>query len=221
MTEMAAETRATVVGLAAIFMWAALAQLRPPWAPGLAAFVGIFLYHALYFTALALALAPATQANLINYLWPLLIVLLAAATGPGLHPRHVAGSLLGLAGTALILLGPSQAMPVWAKLPGYAAAASCAIVWATYSVINRHFRQVPSTMLVGVCAAVALAGGLCHLASETTVCPGPGQALAVLAIGLGPTGPPWPRPRQTVRRGSKQPLDSAHPQRRTPVPAPR
>jgi len=136
MTETAAETRATAVGLAAILMWAALAiltvgargvppfelltlsfsvaalaggvvlaargraalaQLRQGWAPWLAAFAGIFLYHALYFTALTLA--PAAQANLINYLWPLLIVLLAAATGSGLHARHVAGALLGLAGT--------------------------------------------------------------------------------------------------------------------------
>ena len=164
----------------------ALAQLRQPWAPWLTAFCGIFFYHALYF--FALTSAPPAQANLINYLWPLLIVLLAAASGAGVRARHVAGALLGLSGTALILLGPSQPTLDWADLPGYAAAAACAVVWASYSVINRRFRQVPSGMLVGVCAAVAGAGGLCHFALEPTVWPDPGQALTLLAIGLGPTG---------------------------------
>jgi len=164
----------------------ALAHLSQPWAAWLTAFGGIFFYHALYF--IALTSAPAAQANLINYLWPLLIVLLAAATGSGLQARHVIGALFGLAGTALILLGPSQATPDRSHLSGYCAALGCAVVWASYSVFNRRFRQVPSAMLVGVCAAVALAGGLCHLALESTVWPGPGQALAILMIGLGPTG---------------------------------
>lgn len=37
---------------------------------------GLFGYHALYFAALQLA--PPAEANLVNYLWPLLIVLLSA-----------------------------------------------------------------------------------------------------------------------------------------------
>src|SRR5882724_2938153 len=68
----------------------------PPriWALGVA---GLFGYHALYFTALALA--PPVEANLINYLWPLLIVLLAGLVlGERLRWWHVAGALLGLAG---------------------------------------------------------------------------------------------------------------------------
>ncbi len=43
------------------------------WAVGVG---GLFGYHALYF--LALRLAPPAEAGLLNYLWPLLIVLLSS-----------------------------------------------------------------------------------------------------------------------------------------------
>src|SRR6478752_83301 len=62
---------------------------------------GLFGYHALYFAALQLA--PPAEANLVNYLWPLLIVLLSAPLAPE-HERerlgwpHLVGALLGFAG---------------------------------------------------------------------------------------------------------------------------
>ena len=63
---------------------------------------GLFGYHFFYFTALRNA--PAVEASLIAYLWPLFIVL-GSALMPGerLRWNHVAGALLGLAGTVLIV----------------------------------------------------------------------------------------------------------------------
>ncbi|EBX4816981.1 EamA family transporter, partial [Salmonella enterica subsp. enterica serovar Newport] len=63
---------------------------------------GLFGYHFFYFTALRNA--PAVEASLIAYLWPLFIVL-GSALMPGEKLRwfHVAGALLGLAGTAMIV----------------------------------------------------------------------------------------------------------------------
>lgn len=179
---------AAVAGFAllAIRGRAALAQLRQPLAPWLTAFIGIFLYHALYF--FALSAAPAAGASLIAYLWPLLIVLLSATLpGERLRLRHLVGALLGLLGTAVILMagGPGE-QPGF--LAGYAAAFGCALVWSGYSVLNRRFGSVPSGMIVGVCAAVAIAGGLCHLAFEATVWPQASQWLAIVVLGLGPTG---------------------------------
>ena len=55
---------------------------RLVWALGVG---GLFGYHALYF--LALRLAPPAEAGLINYLWPLLIVLFSALL-PGEHLRR-------------------------------------------------------------------------------------------------------------------------------------
>ena len=165
----------------------ALARIRQPLVPWLTAFCGIFLYHALYF--FALSAAPAAQASLIAYLWPLLIVLFSATLpSERLRLRHLGGALLGLAGTALILTGRIDDGSAAAPWAGYGAAFGCALVWSGYSVLNRRFDSVPTDMIVGVCGAVALAGAACHLAVEPTVRPGIDQWLAIVVLGLGPTG---------------------------------
>ena len=79
-----------------------LALLKQPakvWVTGIA---GLFGYHFLYFTAIRNA--PAVEAGLIAYLWPLLIVV-GSALLPGERLRwyHVAGALAGLCGTFLIV----------------------------------------------------------------------------------------------------------------------
>jgi len=173
-----------VLGLRGAAGFSSWRQPWPVWATG---FAGIFVYHALYF--FALKAAPAAEASLIAYLWPLLIVLLSSlATGESLRKRQLLGALLGLAGTAFIMQlrarSDSASMPVI----GYAAAFACAWVWAIYSVFNRRFSHVPSSIIGGICGLVAVAGGLCHLAFETTVRPGPGQWAAIIALGLGPVG---------------------------------
>ena len=163
----------------------ALARLRQPAAPWLLAFLGLFLYHALYFVALKAA--PPAAASLVAYLWPLLIVLLSTLLPGGrLRVRHVAGAVLGLAGTALLLRGGGR--PGNSPVLGYAAALGCALVWSGYSVLNRRFAGVPSEMIGGVCGAVALAGLACHLALEPSVMPGTRQWAAVVLLGLGPVG---------------------------------
>src|SRR5271157_5360539 len=87
---------------------------------------GIHGYHGMLFTAFHLA--PIVEANLLNYLWPLLIVLLSPAILPGfgLKPRHVAGAVLGLAGAALIVTGGSI-HPDFSAFPGYLLAAAAAL----------------------------------------------------------------------------------------------
>src|SRR6202051_1534297 len=55
---------------------------------------GLFGYHALYF--LALRFAPPAEAGLLNYLWPLLIVLFSSLLpGARLAPPHIRGGVLG------------------------------------------------------------------------------------------------------------------------------
>ena len=67
---------------------------------------GLFGYHALYF--LALRFAPPAEAGLLNYLWPLLIVLFSSLLpGERLAPHHIIGAVLGLAGTVLLFAGNS------------------------------------------------------------------------------------------------------------------
>lgn len=108
----------------------------------LLAIAGLFAYHALYFVALRLA--PAAEANLINYLWPLLIVILSAFV-PGadrLRSRQIVGALMGLGGTALLIGGGSSLGAGSSNIMGYIAAFGCALVWSSYSVLNRRFSRM-------------------------------------------------------------------------------
>lgn len=177
------------VGLVAALAGPGLCVLRQrplAWLHGVG---GLFGYHFLYFTALKWA--PAAEAGLIAYLWPLLIVLLSAfLPGGGLRRAHVAGALMGFAGTVVLLAGKGGFAGVEARfLPGYLAAFACAFIWSGYSVAARHFRDVPTEAVAGFCLATALLAGLCHLAWEETVWPsGAGEWAAVAGLGIGPVG---------------------------------
>ena len=175
------------IGLATVLARGGGAALRQPLIAWLHGVGGLFGYHALYF--LAFALAPAVEVNLINYLWPLLIVLLAAPIrGLPLGPARLAGVALGFAGCALII-GPGASFPPEA-VPGFVAAAGCAVVWAVYSVTagTPRLASVPTEAVAGFCLATAVLAAVLHLLFEPTVAPTPAQLLAVLALGLGPVG---------------------------------
>ena len=143
-------------------------------------------YHFFYFVALRNA--PAVDASLIAYLWPLLIVLFAGIAHGGLRPAHLAGAALGLLGTWLVVStrGPLALEAAYAI--GYAAAAACALIWSAYSVVNRRFAGAPVDVVTLACLATALLGALAHLLFERSVAPAPLEWLAVVLLGLGPVG---------------------------------
>ncbi|MGB3540213.1 MAG: EamA family transporter [Mesorhizobium sp.] len=180
----------------------------PPvvWVIGIA---GLFGYHFFYFTALRNA--PAVEASLIAYLWPLLIVL-GSALMPGerLAWNHVAGALLGLCGTVLIVTkGGGLAFDARYAF-GYAMAAVCAVLWASYSLLSRRFSAVPTSIVTWFCAATALLSLVCHLALEQTVWPtDAGQWLAVAGLGLMPVGAAFYAWDIGVKRGNIQVLGAA------------
>ncbi|MFO7854740.1 MAG: DMT family transporter, partial [Paracoccaceae bacterium] len=156
------------------------------WALGAA---GIFGYHFFYFTALRNA--PAAEASLVAYLWPLLIVLFSGLLpGERLTPAHALGALVAFAGAALVLspaVGSGPA-PGHAAL-GFASAVAGALTWSGYSVLNRRFPDTPTESVTGFCAVGAVLSALAHLATETTAWPADaGEWLAVLGLGLGPVG---------------------------------
>jgi drug/metabolite transporter (DMT)-like permease len=164
--------------------WRALRQPLPVWLLGVG---GLFGYHALYFVALRLA--PPAEAGLLNYFWPLLIVLFSGLL-PGEHLRwySIVGALLGLAGTVILFLGKGIA-PALDYVAGYSAAFCAAFVWAGYSVLSRRFVTVPTAAVAGFCLATALLAAVCHVAFEVTVWPRDlGEWLAVAALGIGPVG---------------------------------
>ena len=165
----------------------AVKALRQPLVAWVVGVGGLFGYHALYF--LALRFAPPAEAGLINYLWPLLIVLFSSLLpGERLAPHHVIGAILGLVGTVLLLAGGASGFAP-GQVPGLIAAFVAAFVWATYSVLSRRLKSVPTDAVAGFCAATALLAALVHGLIETTVWPETtAQWLAVVALGIGPVG---------------------------------
>jgi drug/metabolite transporter (DMT)-like permease len=162
-----------------------LRQVPAVWLLGVG---GLFGYHFFYF--MALRNAPAVDASLIAYLWPLLIVLFSALLPGGrLRWWHLAGAVLGLAGCALLVTGGGKVVFRAEFALGYAAALACAFTWSGYSVLSRRFSAVPTDTVAWFCAATALLGLLCHVLFETTAWPeSTGQWLAVAGLGLGPVG---------------------------------
>lgn len=166
----------------------AFRALRQPPLVWLVGVGGLFGYHALYF--LALRFAPPAEAGLLNYLWPLLIVLLSSRLpGERLALHHVIGALLGFAGTALLLTGRSHTAFDPSYIPGLFAAFLGAFVWAGYSVMSRRFAAVPTDAVAGFCLATALLAVMCHCILETTIWPDTTlQWAAIVALGVGPVG---------------------------------
>src|SRR6266581_3002663 len=133
MTDVMTPRTATLIGLTAILMWSLLSvltvatgkipafrALRQPLTAWVVGVGGLFGYHALYF--LALRFAPPAEAGLLNYLWPLLIVLFSSLLpGERLAPHHIIGAMLGLAGTVLLLMGGGGSGFEAGQLPGLAA----------------------------------------------------------------------------------------------------
>ena len=151
---------------------------------------GLFGFHFLLF--MALRLAPPVQANLINYLWPLFMVLLSPWLLPGMRLQavHIAAALLGFAGAALVILGDpagaGQQAGGWSW--GYLLALMSALVWAGYSLLTRRVPHFPTAAIGGFALVSGLLSLLCHALLEPAVALTGRDMLLIGALGLGPRG---------------------------------
>lgn len=150
---------------------------------------GLFGFHFLLF--LALRHAPPVQANLVNYLWPLGIVVMAPLFLPGvsLTHRHVFAALLGFAGAAMAILGgrPTEAdAPLWAW--GYIPALMSAFIWASYSLLTKRVRPFPTAAIGSFALVSGLLALLCHVWLEPRVTLSLQDWALIVLLGLGPLG---------------------------------
>jgi drug/metabolite transporter (DMT)-like permease len=160
---------------------------RVPFTTLLLGVSGLFGFHFLLF--LALRLAPPVEANLVNYLWPLLIVVLTPLILPGwrLTTRHVLAALLGLTGAALAIGVAHGSIDARAAL-GFALAAGSALTWACYSLLVRRVPPFSSWAIGGFALASGLLALLCHALFEPRAAFVPGDAWKLAALGFGPMG---------------------------------
>jgi drug/metabolite transporter (DMT)-like permease len=175
---------ALVIG--SIPAWPLARQWRVPPRTLALGIYGLFGFHFLLF--IALRLAPPVEANLVNYLWPLLIVVLAPLFLPGLQlkPAHVLAALAGFAGAAIAILGGGVASGGWSW--GYLPALASAFIWASYSLWTRRVETFP-TAAIGLFGLVSgLLSLACHAALEPRATLSARDWALVAAMGLGPLG---------------------------------
>ncbi|WP_182419599.1 DMT family transporter [Bartonella sp. HY038] len=220
-------SKATIIGLLAILMWAIMVTLTaytgavPPFLlTAIALFIGslpailklilhpqnlkllkqpliiwligiggLFGHHFFYFTALRNA--PPAEAGLINYLWPLLIVLgTAFMPNEKLRWFHIGGVILGFCGTILVV-SKSGGLGFDSRYGlGYLAAICSATIWASYSLLARRFNRIPTLLVGGFCFISAILSLICHfIFGEANILPrGLTQWSAMIALGLFPVG---------------------------------
>lgn len=151
----------------------------------------LFVYNA--GLIMAFRLAPIAEANLINYLWPLILVLLGTTVWRGIDcAAKLAGALLGFggcliaitAGTGTLAFGAAQAT----HLAGYGMALVAAIVWAVYSLGARWLPPFSSWAVGGFCLGAGLLAIASHFLFEPRYALTGNDLAWVLAIGLGPLG---------------------------------
>ncbi len=158
----------------------------------------LFGYH--FFLFIGLRMASAVEVNLVNYLWPLLIVVLAPLYLPGVRLRgvHLLAAALGFAGAAIAILGGGEldlnrsTQALWQPVVGYLLALASAFIWANYSLQTKRGalsgKGFPSAAIGLFGLLSGLLSLLCHAALEPAVKLTLQQWLLLCLLGLGPLG---------------------------------
>lgn len=184
----------TIGGLLSTPAWR---KWRVPWRTFAVGMGGIFGYHFLYF--MAFRYAPAVEANLLNYLWPLLIVLLSPYFLPGYRLRqgHLWGAASGFCGAGLIVLAGGGGNVVQngleMRLFGYTLMIAAAFIWAAYSLLTKRLPPFPTAAVGAFCLGSGLLSLLVYFVSSGATGPQGFTLTAhdwinLLLIGAGPMG---------------------------------
>jgi drug/metabolite transporter (DMT)-like permease len=167
-------TAATVASMRAKARWLS-------WVPACACALGLCGSNA--FHILATHYIPAAEANLISYLWPVMIVGIGAVLGLfRLRPRQIVGLGLGFAGAVILMGGGAMAL----SLEGIALALLSGVSWALYCIFRLKWKAVPGPVLTRGCALSTCLCFSLHFVLESTVIPSAGGIAAAAAVGIVP-----------------------------------
>jgi drug/metabolite transporter (DMT)-like permease len=110
----------------------------------------LFGYHFLLFTSYQYA--DVVEANIINYLWPLFIVVFSPLylKNSSLRAYHIVGAVLGMVGVWLIITN-GKLVIFGSNYFGYILAFLAALVWSNYSLITKRLPTFADTAVCGFC----------------------------------------------------------------------
>jgi drug/metabolite transporter (DMT)-like permease len=178
--------------------WPFVKQWKVSWPALVLGVYGLFGFH--FFLFIALRHAPAVEANLVNYLWPLGIVLMAPLFLPGikLTATHLIAVCFSFLGATIAILGDTlfasglQGLASKGFAWGYIPAAASAFIWASYSLMGKRMslagRGFP-TVAIGLFGLLSgVLSLLCHVLLEPSVALNGRDWLLMVLMGLGPLG---------------------------------
>jgi drug/metabolite transporter (DMT)-like permease len=121
-----------------------LLLLKQSWKIWCLFFASVILYRLFYMSGLKLS--PIIEANLLNYLWPLLILVFAGLFDQQKFSR---GIYIGTAACfiGVICIGLSKTTSRLSFEYGHLLAIAGAVTWSIYSVVTRRYKGTPTDMI--------------------------------------------------------------------------
>jgi drug/metabolite transporter (DMT)-like permease len=148
---------------------------------------GYFAYH--FFLFYSFRFAPALESNLINYLWPVIMVFLTPVffKQEKLKWFNWLGAFLSIMGSLFLVFGLDGAFHL-SSLKGHLLALAAAFIWPIYSLGKKKMSPTSVWAVSGFCFGSALLCFLMHSWLEPRVVLQFSDALKLMIMGLGPFG---------------------------------
>jgi drug/metabolite transporter (DMT)-like permease len=168
----------------------ALAQPRhlfPSWKISLWGIGGYFGYH--FFLFYSFRFAPAIEANLINYLWPVIMVLLTPVffKEEKLKWFNILGGILSVLGCVFLVAGKAEGLQI-ENIKGHLLALLAALTWPIYSIGKKKMGEVSVWAVGGFCLGSSILCFLTHFLIEPRVVLQFEDAWKLFVMGIGPFG---------------------------------
>jgi drug/metabolite transporter (DMT)-like permease len=162
-------------------------EFFPPFKVLLWGVFGLFGYHFCLFYSFRFA--PAIEANLINYLWPVLLVLFTPIAFPNqsLRSYHIAGAVLSVLGCVLLIHSKGGDLSL-ENIFGYLLALAAALIWPIYSLGKLKLPHTSVWSIGSFCLVTSLLCFITHSMIEPRVVLQFHDAWKLVLMGIGPFG---------------------------------
>lgn len=149
---------------------------------------GYFGYH--FFLFYAFRFAPAVEANLINYLWPVLMVMFTPLFEKHVKLKwyHFTGAALSIVGCVFLVSGAPAENTSGEEWKGYVLAALAAVTWPVYSLGRKKLPGTSVWSIGGLCLVSGLLCLLTHAVIEPPVSLTTPDMIKLAFLGFGPFG---------------------------------
>lgn len=162
-------------------------ELFPSWKVSIWGISGYFGYH--FFLFYSFRFAPAIEANLINYLWPVIMVILTPVffKNERLRSYHIIGAAFSVVGSVIMMMGKNDEMS-FDSMKGYLLALGAALTWPIYTIGKKAMGPISIWAVGGFCLGSSVLCFITHAVIEPRVVLQGHDAWMLFVMGVGPFG---------------------------------